>query len=763
MRRVAVTVRGTVQGVGFRPFVHAAATARGLSGWVRNGAGGVRLEVQGPEDDVQSFLTALRAPPPAARIDGLEARDLPLAEQHGFEILASAPERDVSPTLPADLAVCRDCAAEMDDLRARRHGYPFTNCTQCGPRYSIVEALPYDRPNTSMRAFALCAACAAEYADPGDRRFHAQPIACPACGPRVALVSASGAPVADAQAAIDQTAQALLRGEILALKGLGGFQLLVDATSEDAVARLRRRKRREEKPFAVLFSSLDAVRACCVLTEDEAAALASAQAPILLVRRRASASGQVAAGVAPHNPRLGVMLPCTPLHRLLAHAAGRPLVCTSGNLADEPMCIDEAEARQRLAGIADLFLVHDRPIVRPIDDSVARIDAGLQGLQILRRARGFAPLPLRIPGLGARCILATGAQLKSTLALGKDGEVVVSQHLGDMFSVQGVLLLERTARDLVRFFDARPELVACDLHPDHAGTRLAETLASEWRVPIERVQHHHAHVAACVAEHGIAGPVLGLAWDGAGLGPDGTLWGGEALVVEDATFRRVAHLRPFSLPGGERAMREPARAALGLLYEILGTDAGEQVHMDGKHLRALLSMLEAGVSCPRTSSMGRLFDAVAALTGVRGQAGYEGQAAMELEFAADGVTDAGAHPIPLRDGEPAIADWEPLVRALLADCARGVPAPILSARFHDALARLAEDIAVRMDLPQVVLSGGCFQNLRLAGAVRERLSARGFRVFTPRMYPPNDGGLSLGQLYVAACRKESGRVSRHPG
>lgn len=759
MRRVAVTVRGTVQGVGFRPFVHAAATSRGLSGWVRNGASGVRLEVQGPDDDVQSFLTALWTPPPAARVDRLEAHDLPLGAPGEFRILASARDLDARPTLPADLAVCRDCAAEMDDLRARRHGYPFTNCTQCGPRYSIVEALPYDRPHTSMRGFALCDACVAEYTDPRDRRFHAQPIACPACGPRMCLVSPAGARVADAQGAIDQAAQALLRDEVLALKGLGGFQLLVDATSEAAVAKLRERKRREEKPFAVLFPSLGAVREYCSLSEDEEAVLASAQAPILLVRRRMGASRQVAAGVAPRNPRLGVMLPCTPLHRLVVHATGCPLVCTSGNLAEEPMCIDETDAGQRLSGIADVFLIHDRPIVRPIDDSVARVDGA--GLHLLRRARGFAPLPLRLRGVGAHCILATGAQRKSTLALGKQGEVVMSQHLGDLFSVEGVRLVERTARDLVRFFDAAPALIACDLHPDYASTRLAEILASEWRVPIERVQHHHAHVAACVAEHGLSGPVLGLAWDGAGLGTDGTIWGGEALVVERGMFRRAAHLRPFSLPGGENAIREPARSALGLLYEVLGRSAGAYIDMEAARLRTLLAMLDGAVSCPRTSSMGRLFDAVAALTGVRGRAGYEGQAAMELELAADGVVEGTAYPILLRDGEPAVADWEPLVHALLRDRARGVPAGAMSARFHDALARLAEDIAVRVGLPRVVLSGGCFQNLRLVESARERLSARGFRVFTPRMYPPNDGGLSLGQLFVAACRKESDHVPRH--
>ncbi len=761
MRRLAVTVEGTVQGVGFRPFVYAAATSRGLSGWVRNGADAVRLEVQGPDEKVQGFLDALRSPPAAARVDRIDAHDLPVGLPGGFEILASALAKGTTrPTLPADLGICRECTAEMDDPRARRHRYPFTNCTQCGPRYSIALALPYDRSHTSMKGFQLCAACVAEYAEPRDRRFHAQPIACPACGPSVRLVSPSGADLADGRAAIDEAARMLLRGDVLALKGLGGFQLLVDATSQAAVAKLRERKRREEKPFAVMFPSAEAARESCLLSEDDETALGSVQAPILLVRRRHEGC-QVAAGVAPRNPWLGVMLPYTPLHRLLLAATGCPLVCTSGNLSEDPMCTDEREARERLDGIADCFLVHDRPIVRPIDDSVARIDS--RGLQILRRARGFAPLALRLPGADSRCILATGAQQKSTVALATGGDVVVSQHLGDLFTAEGVALLERTALDLMRFFDAEPELIACDLHPDYASTRLAEKLSSLFRVPVERVQHHHAHIAACVAEHGLKGPVLGLAWDGAGLGTDGTIWGGEALVVDGASCRRVAHLRPFSLPGGEAAMREPWRSALGLLFEISGRGAVEHVEMEPSRARTLLSMLDARVACPRTSSMGRLFDAVAFLTGVRERAGYEGQAAVELEHAADGVTDRVAYPLLLRPGEPAVADWEPLVRALLRDRARHVPTGVMSARFHDALVDLAESVALRVGLPQVVLSGGCFQNLRLIESVRQRLSARGFDVRSPRKYPPNDGGISLGQLHVAACRRDSGDVPRHTG
>jgi hydrogenase maturation protein HypF len=764
--RFAVSVQGIVQGVGFRPFVYGAATQRGLSGWVKNRTDGVCLEVQGPADAVRDFLDALRHnSPPAARIERIDTAEVAAAIDDGFRIVESATGAHVSPTVAADQATCTECIAELESPAERRYRYPFTNCTRCGPRYTIIEALPYDRARTAMKRFSLCAACAAEYHHPSDRRFHAQPIACPTCGPAVRLLLADGRELATGEEAIRRAGEEILSGQVLALQGLGGFQLLVDATCANAVARLRRRKQREEKPFAVMFPSLEALRPLCALSAAEEALLTSPEAPIVLVRRlrQGSAGSAIATGVAPRNPRLGVMLPYTPLHRLLLGEVGRPLVCTSGNLCEEPMCIDEVEARSRLGTVADRFLVHDRPIVRPVDDSVVRI--GPAGLQVLRRARGFAPLPLPL-ATGASCILALGGQLKSTVALAKQGHVTVSQHLGDLFSLEGALLLERTVSDLLSFLDATPDVIACDSHPDYASSRLAERLASTWGIPLERVQHHHAHVAACMAEHGLSDAVLGLAWDGAGLGADGVLWGGEALLVEGSTFRRVAHLRPFSLPGGEQAMREPRRAALGLLYEIFGREAaaysGEA--FSAPETALLLRMLERRLNSPRTTSMGRLFDAVASLAGVRGQAGFEGQAAMELEFAAADVDDPIAYPIPLDDGEPAVADWEPLVRAVLSDRKRGLSPAHVSARFHNALAALAGEIAQRVGLPRVVLSGGCFQNLRLSRAVRERLVSLGFAVYMPQLYPPNDGGLSLGQVLVAALRrKEQVHVSRHSG
>jgi hydrogenase maturation protein HypF len=780
-RRLAIRVHGVVQGVGFRPFVYRAACEQGLAGWVSNGVDGVRIEVQGAPGALESFLETLRhQAPPQAAVDGAEVHEIEPVDGAEFTILESALGSTPRPAIPADLGTCAECLAEVRDPVSRRYGYAFTNCTHCGPRWTILEHLPYDRPNTSMRGFPLCADCEREYSDPADRRFHAQPIACPACGPQLALQDAEGRLVAAREAAIDAAARALCAGQIVAMQGLGGFQLLVDATDGTAVARLRERKRRWAKPLALMLRGLDAARALCEVSEVEAAALLSPRAPILLLSRHADERG-LAAEVAPGNPRLGIMLPYTPLHHLMMQAAGRPLVCTSGNVSGEPLCIDLPSA-QRL-GIADLFLAHDRPIVRPVDDSVARVDG--DGLGVLRRARGWAPLPVQIRQAGPT-VLAVGAHLKSTVALGVGSQVVLSQHLGDLDTPEGIALFERTIDDLLAFFETRPQLVACDLHPDYASTNHAERLANSWNVPLVRVQHHHAHVAACMAEHGLEDEVLGLAWDGTGYGADGTVWGGEFLACTPVGFRRVAHLRHFALPGGERAVKEPRRAALGILYELFGDGARERARewFGEQELVPLLAMLRRGVNSPRTSSVGRLFDAVAALIGIRTLCDFEGQAAMELEFAMEGASMPleGAYPFPLetQDGAPLsptasegaplavsspwVADWEPLVRALLHDRDRGVPARILATRFHGALVDLAAAVALRAGLPRIVLAGGCFQNAYLLENVRARLRGAGFEVYTPRAVPPNDGGIALGQAFVAARRfGEVPHVPRHSG
>lgn len=773
-RRLALTVRGVVQGVGFRPFVYNAACDRGLCGWVRNEADRVRIEVQGDPAAVEAFVDAVRhSAPPQARIEAVDVEEIGVVEgDAAFRIVMSEGTSSPRPTIPADLATCDECLAEIHDPSQRRYRYPFTNCTRCGPRWSIIEKLPYDRPRTSMADFVMCPDCQAEYDNPADRRFHAQPIACPRCGPTLQLLDAEGREMSVGQAAFDTTVQLMLAGKIVALKGLGGFQLLVDATNAEAVARLRERKRRPDRPLAVMVPMLDDARRYCDVSEEEARLLESHQSPIVLLRRREDAAAERSlVGIAPGNPYLGVMLPYTPLHHLLMAAVGRAVVCTSGNLSEEPMAIDVEDAKRRLGPIADVLLTHNRPIVRPVDDSIVRI--GPDGPQTLRRARGFAPLPIELhcDGREVPTILAVGGHLKNTVALllgdsqqnthsrgatARGVPVVMSAHIGDLDSVLSVDVFRRAIDDLVEFFQKTPEVVVCDLHPDYASTLHAERLAAAWNARLVRVQHHHAHVAACMAEHGLTGPVLGFSWDGTGYGPDGTIWGGEAMLCEGAEYRRVAHLRTFALPGGDRASREPRRSALGLLYELFGDEAKRHAAewFSAGEMDTLLSMLARGVNSPRTSSMGRLFDAVAAMCGLSPVISFEGQAAMSLEFVGD-ENECDAYPLPVTAcGQAAhgesVADWGPLVRGVLADRAAGVPIARIGARFHNALAEMALEIArsVGPGLP-IVLTGGCFQNAVLAARIESRLSGSGFRVYTHNRVPPGDGGIALGQAFVA--------------
>lgn len=752
MPRVCLHVRGIVQGVGFRPFVFQRATALGLSGWVKNGKSGVEIEVQGFEEAIETFVRALEVDlPRPGRVFSIartEAREDAAAE--GFSILPSDEREKPAPLVPPDLSVCAACLAESLAPSGRRSGYAFTCCARCGPRYSIIEALPYDRARTSMRVFPRCDDCRREYEDVSDRRFHAEPIACPQCGPRLSLLSPAGERLAEQAEALSLAARELKNGKIVALRGLGGFQLLVDATSPAAVIELRRRKEREEKPFAVLVRDIEAALREALLSEVEIAALTGPEAPIVLARKKLDST--LAEEVAPNNPLVGLLLPATPLHHLLALTVGKPLVCTSGNISGEPLCTDTDEALARLGAIADSFLTHDRPIVRPVDDSVVR-EGPRQTLTVLRRARGFSPLSVgKLED--TRSILGLGAFLKSTVTLSARGELVTSQHLGDMDDPASIDLLERTARDMCRFFDVRPEIIACDLHPDFASTRLAERLATECGARLVRVQHHHAHIAAVMAEHGLEGEVLGLAWDGYGFGADGQAWGGEALVVSDEGARRVAHLAPFRLPGGDRAAREPRRSALGLLVATLGpTRAFAEMNdlFDAPQANALCAAITSGFSAPETTSVGRLFDAVAALAGLRGKCSFEGQAAMELEWAAEtNLSLVEPFPLPLSNDTPAVADLVPLAEALLADRAAGLGAPHLAARLQNTLVELAWKIAERAGLPHVALAGGCFQNVFLARATRERLERAGFSVLAPAAVPVNDGGISVGQVLVAS-------------
>ncbi|MFO1476735.1 MAG: carbamoyltransferase HypF [Verrucomicrobiota bacterium] len=762
--RLRVAIRGAVQGVGFRPFVFRLASELGLAGWVRNSSQGVFLEVEGGRESVNSFLLRLpREIPPRSFIQSLEPAWLDPAGYSQFEIQPSASEGPARALVLPDIATCPDCLRDIFDPSNRRHHYPFTNCTQCGPRFSIIRSLPYDRANTTMAGFAMCPDCHAEYEDPTDRRFHAQPNACPRCGPRLEFRASAGAQPVLHHDALLAAAASVREGRIVAVKGLGGFHLVVDARNEDAVRRLRDRKRREEKPFALMFPDLDSLKGACRVSPAEERLLRAPEAPIVLLQRRESdisnLKSQIAEGVAPGNPRLGAMLPYTPLHHLLLRELGFPIVATSGNLSDEPICTDEHEALDRLGGIADAFLLHNRPIQRPVDDSVVRVVLSRE--MVLRRARGYAPLPIPLRDVSAPPVLAVGAHLKNTIALAVENQAFLSQHIGDLETDAAFESFRRVIADFKTLFAVAPEIIAADLHPDYLSTRHARQLAAENSpAQLVPVQHHAAHVLSCLAENELDPPALGVAWDGTGYGPDDTVWGGEFFAVTEDGCDRICRLRPFRLPGGDQAVREPRRSAIGLLHALRAGAADDDSLLPGAFSpteRAVLrNMLERGLNSPWTSSAGRLFDAVAALAGIRQQNRYEGQAAMELEFLVPDPAPADAYPFPLADDPGAecklLLDWAPLLEELLRDAQAGTPREVIAARFHNALSEGIVAVARRAGFQRVVLSGGCFQNARLLQNTVSRLSAEGFRPAWHQRVPPNDGGIALGQI-VAARRK----------
>ncbi len=761
--RRRVRVRGIVQGVGFRPTVYRLATERGLGGWVLNDAEGVVIEVEGPEAAVDDFLRALRdEPPPLADITAVEPTDVEPRGETAFRIEASETGRRQALISP-DMAVCDDCLRELFDPADRRHRYPFINCTNCGPRYSIIRDIPYDRPNTTMAHFTMCPACQAEYDDPADRRFHAQPNACSVCGPRLDLRDADGRPVAGADP-VRTVRQALLAGRIVAVKGLTGFHLACDARSDGAVGELRRRKGRDQKAFAMMAAGAGAVAPRAHVNEAARALLESIQRPIVLVPKRDG--HDLSPLVAPASPYLGFMLPYAPLHYLIFEDDFPPMVMTSGNLSEEPICREDDEALARLAGIADLYLLHDRPIHTVCDDSVAMVQRGEPLL--LRRGRGCAPRPLRLPVAAAEPVLAVGPELKNALCLVRGEEALVSQHVGDLKNALAARYFEATAEKLQRLLETRPAVLAHDLHPAYLSTRYARRRARDEGLRLVGVQHHHAHVASVMAEHGLTGEVLGLAMDGTGYGPDGTVWGGEVMRASAAGYTRLGHLRPIPLPGGDAAARHPVRTAWALLVEAFGPQEAE-THRVG-HLasdraddRAVWTeVLARGTAAPRASGLGRLFDAVSVLAGVCAENTYEGQAAIELEAAAHDVCD-DASPYPFSLTEPAagdgggwVADTLPLVRAVVADVETGCGAAAISARFHATVARMLQAAARRAreetGLERVCLSGGCFANALLAERLAPALESDGFAVYAHRDVPPGDGGVALGEAYVAAAQ-----------
>ena len=781
--RTSIRVEGVVQGVGFRPFVYSLATRLGLAGWVGNDVDGVFAEVEGPAEQIQDFLAALeRDAPPLARVERVSAEPMDPDGRPGFAIVASGTAGPRRALISADSATCADCLRELADPADRRFGYPFINCTNCGPRFTIVRGVPYDRPLTTMAAFAMCAACAAEYHDPADRRFHAQPVCCPACGPRLRLLAADGTQLSGPDGALAGAVAALGAGQVLAVKGLGGYHLAVDAASEEAAARLRARKHREDKPFAVMAADLAAVRSLCEVDDVAAGLLASPRRPIVLLPRRDAATGQaagtggappaagvsppaagvspLAAAVAPGNRQLGVMLPYTPLHHLLLRDFGRPIVLTSGNVSDEPIAYQDGDALARLGGLADAFLTHDRPIHIRTDDSVVRPFRGREA--VLRRSRGYVPEPLAVASRFRRPVLACGAELKNTFCLGRGDRAFVSHHVGDLENYETLRSFTEGIAHFRRLFDVTPQIVAHDLHPDYLSTKYA--LEQDGCV-LAGVQHHHAHIASCLADNGEAGPVIGVAFDGTGYGPDATIWGGEFLVADLADAERAGHLAGVPMPGGAAAIRHPWRMAAAYLDAAFpgGLPAGLDVATRNSGAwDSVLTLARRGVNAPVTSSAGRLFDAVAALLGVRDSINYEGQAAVELEQLA-ATSRHEPYPAAITDGQPLTVAGCDLVRAAAEDLLAGVPRAVIGARFHQGVAAMIGAacglLRDRTGLGTVALSGGVFQNLLLLGTVVDLLEGSGFRVLTHSRVPPNDGGISLGQAVVAAARDRAGRLA----
>ena len=751
LQRKSVRIEGIVQGVGFRPFVYQLAIACGVVGWVRNDSRGVLIEAEGSGESLHRFLRDLHQKhPPLASISRFEQTEISCAGDSAFSILASDAGLEKSAQVAPDTYVCSDCLTELFDPADRRYRYPFINCTNCGPRYTIITGIPYDRPNTTMAAFPLCPDCRREYEDPASRRFHAQPNACPACGPRLTLVDAGGAAVAAADplaAVVDR----LKAGRIVAIKGLGGYHLAVDAGHDGAVAELRRRKARDEKPFALMVRDIAVAETLVDLSDTERRLLEAPERPIVLLRQREG--HPLSPLVAPRNRYFGVMLPYTPLHHLLLQAIP-VLVMTSANLSDEPIAYEDAEARRRLGGIADGFLTHNRAIHTRTDDSIARVMAGRPLL--LRRSRGYVPRGVFLP-VAQPSVLALGAELKNTICLTQDDRAFLSQHIGDLKNVEVCDSFARTIDHLKNLFEVDPRIVAHDRHPDYYSSRFAEDLPGVRRIA---VQHHHAHLASCMAEHGLEGEVLGLIFDGIGYGEDGHIWGGEFLTGGYRSFTRLGHFRYAPMPGGDAATREPLRMALSYLMQAFGNDLPSLpvVEAISEKERAIYQkMIAQGINSPLTSSCGRLFDGVAALIGLRRRVSYEGQAALELEMAIE--EDEGDYPFELEvDAGMLIFDPAATIRAVVGDLLAETAPGIISARFHNTLARMMVSACRSMrsatGLERVVLSGGVFQNLYLTERGATLLQAEGFDVYIHSLVPPNDGGLALGQAVVAGTLAE---------
>lgn len=749
IKRLSIFIRGAVQGVGFRPFVYRIANELKLKGFVLNSSAGVSIEVEGFQNSLNDFFFKLQNEKPRlAIINSIDSYYLSAIGFKEFKIEESSDETEKTTLILPDFAVCDDCLTEMFNPNDRRYLYPFINCTNCGPRFSIIEKLPYDRPNTSMKNFMMCDDCRREYENPTDRRFHAQPTACPVCGPQIEMWNFDGKVLTEKHLALLRAVEEIKSGFVIALKGLGGFQLIVDAENFSAVQKLRERKHRNEKPFALMFPSIESIKNACDINQEEERILLSPESPIVIVKKK-NISTQLAENVAPKNPNLGVMLPYTPLHHLLMKELNKPIIATSSNLSEEPICIDNFEALQRLKTLADCFLVHNRPIVRHVDDSIVRVIHNR--LMMMRRARGFAPLPITFNCKNEQeknlTVLSVGAHLKNTVALKVKNNIFISQHIGDLSTEESNKAFKNVIKDFLNLYNVQPDKVVSDLHPDYLSTKYANS----FREDVKAFQHHYAHIASCKIENHFTGNALGVSWDGTGLGFDNSSWGGEFFHSCDDNYKHIAQFNKFKLPGGETAIKEPRRVSAGLLFTLFGNDFVKanpdyfEKNFSYAELKTIQSMLKKNINCPPTSSVGRLFDAVSSLLNLCHKSKYEGQAAMFLEFVAD-EGEKEYYPFELVEKEILIIEWSSIIKNILIDLKDNVSNSNIASKFHNSLVEIIFAITKKFNYENVILSGGCFQNKYLTERVIEKLESKKINVYWHQRVPPNDGGTSLGQI-----------------
>lgn len=752
IQKVKIVIRGAVQGVGFRPFIYRLAKELDIKGWIINSSQGVFIEAESGRVTLENFLKRIETDRPKnSVIQSFEHTWLDANGYKDFEIRESLEAGSKTALVLPDISTCSECLEDVFDPNNRRYLYPFTNCTNCGPRFSIIKDLPYDRCNTTMDEFEMCENCRAEYTDPLNRRFHAEPIACPKCGPQVKLLNNTKNTISEKNDAIADAVRFLKEGKIIALKGIGGYQLICDAANDEAIKTLRQRKKRNEKPFALMYPNIESVKNDCHVNGHEERMLASVEAPIVLLKKRKQTKLSVSEECAKGNPYLGIMLPYSPLHYILMKSFGKAIIATSGNISEEPICLSEEEAFEKLGSIADHFLVHNREILRQVDDSIVRYAAGKE--MMIRRARGYAPLPLEMKGLNG-ITLAAGAHLKNTVALNKGNNVFVSQHIGDLENVESINAFKRVINDLESFYELKPESAICDLHPDYISTKYTESLS----IPVHKIQHHYAHVLSCMAENEIEDDVLGVSWDGTGYGTDGTIWGGEFIIPGGKDFIRKGYLKPFRLPGGEQAIRDVWKIGFSLLNDVYGDNAKDLSvieFLNNPDIAIIKQMLDKGLNSPVTSSAGRLFDGVSAILGLKNTANFEAQAAMELEFAADGFETNEYFECEIDENNDGslVLNWHGIVKGIVKSIGESIPAGIIAAKFHNSLVEGIVKISKMTGKSKIVLTGGCFLNKYLLEKTCQRLEDEGFKVYTQQRVPTGDGGISLGQIKFATYIK----------